>query len=70
MINYEFTEEGIDRMYETTIDEALYLASAHRHDEIPKIVDTIGQHRIEVPNNADFIEMLFGMLADMEADQS
>lgn len=68
MHKYEFTEEGIQKMYRKSVDDCFKaLREGNLDDFIIKI--QVGKHEIEIPIDADNVDMIFSAIEDCEASQ-
>lgn len=67
MKNYEFNKSGIDEMYDNVCTECINVASNEKLNDMQKQVKfeglnikiSIGNHEINIPNNADYIDIIF-----------
>lgn len=66
MIKHEFTEDGIKRMYQKAVDDCFKALRDGNLDDL-SIKIQIGKHEIEIPIDADNIDILFSAIEDCEA---
>lgn len=67
MNNYEFTKSGIKKMYENVIDDCFEAMDKYQLDKM-NIKIRMGDHEIEIPANADTMEIIFTAIEECEKE--